>query len=262
MPQIQELMGAPSFGGELGKALGGGVGQGISQGLQQSLASFNQQKKSRSALEGLKPLFKQAGIELSPEDEEMFVNSGIDPQIAANLAGNIYKQKSAQQAEQQKLTREREETTKKETEEQRDWENTFQTLEDKLPYVGAPIGKAFLKNIPWSKAAEEREAYDVAAFQLERYARNAHTKGTLSKGVYESLLSKLPSSKLSQAQNRGRIKEWKKVLVKKGDLPKDFNLGEKESKSSESSQEKGPIAVNPQTGEKLILRGGQWQPLQ
>ena len=40
MPVIQELMGVPSFGGELGRSLGTGLGQGISTGLQNQLSQF------------------------------------------------------------------------------------------------------------------------------------------------------------------------------------------------------------------------------
>lgn len=48
MPTIQELMPAPSFGGELGKALGGGIGQGISAGLQKQLDQFEKNQKTKS----------------------------------------------------------------------------------------------------------------------------------------------------------------------------------------------------------------------
>lgn len=49
MPQIQELMGVPSFGGQLGQALGGGLGQGISQGLSKQLESFHKAKAFEKA---------------------------------------------------------------------------------------------------------------------------------------------------------------------------------------------------------------------
>ena len=141
------------------------------------------------------------------------IGSGL--QFAQQMALTGQKQQHRLEAQAQKQQSKLEAEMEKKLQEREDWENTFDTLEKNLDYTGAATpGKAFFKHFPASKAAQKNEEFDVAAFQLERYARAEHTKGTLSKAVYESLLSKLPDSKLSNSRNRGRINEWKKVILK------------------------------------------------
>lgn len=77
MPQLQALAGVPSFGSQLGQGLGQNIGAGISGYLGQML----QNKQNKSALSGLQPFLKQAGFE--PKEIDQFINSGIDPKIAA-----------------------------------------------------------------------------------------------------------------------------------------------------------------------------------
>lgn len=72
MPTIQELMPAPSFGGELGKVLGTGFGQGVSAGLQNQLAQFQAQKTNK--LQG-QALSEAIG---KPELAPLFANLGPD----------------------------------------------------------------------------------------------------------------------------------------------------------------------------------------
>lgn len=89
MPQIQVLPAAPGFGSQLGAALGGGLSQGISG----ALSSMLEGKKNRRALEGLSPLFKEAGIELTPEDKETFLSSGLKPETLVPFISQFAKQK-------------------------------------------------------------------------------------------------------------------------------------------------------------------------
>ena len=91
-----------------------------------------------------------------------------------------------------------------------EWENTLGQLKDLNSVTG------LIPAFPWSSKAQQREKYDVLAFQLERYARAAHTKGALSARVYNSLLSKLPSSSATPEQNAGRIEAWEDALLRKG----------------------------------------------
>lgn len=74
MPQIQELMGVSSFGGQLGQALGGSFGQGISQGLSKQLENFHKAKA-----------FEKAGIPRAYAD--------LDPAITAQLLKQDQKNK-------------------------------------------------------------------------------------------------------------------------------------------------------------------------
>lgn len=99
-----------------------------------------------------------------------------------------------------------------------EWENTFSQLRDLIPSTGK------FPAFPWSDKAANREKFDVLAFQLERYARAAHTKGALSTKIYQSLLSKLPNANATEEQNRGRIEAWEDALLRKG-APEEKSRG-------------------------------------
>ena len=201
---VHILESVPGFGSSLGKAIGGGFGQGMSKGMEyaQKLGLEKQKydletkKKLEAMLSENKALQEKYGIDLTGVTEPSTRKAIISSEM-----------KKSEESKEKKL---------KEGEEQEGWERVFSSLEENLPYTGAtlPFTKAFMGKIPWSEAAERRENFDVTAFQLERHARQAHTKGAMGEKVYKSLLSKLPDASLSEAQNRGRIKAWKDELLK------------------------------------------------
>lgn len=256
MPQIQVLPKVAGFGERLGQALGGGIGEGISQRLQQ----YHQQKQNKQTLQGLRPFLEQ--MEFTPEQISQFEESGLPAQVAAPLIGQIGKQFATQRMALQKQQQETSEKLATEQEQQEEWQDLFKSLREKIPYVGAPVGKAFLAHIPTSEAAKQREKYDVLAFQLERYARAQHTKGALSTKVYQSLLSKLPDSKLSEKQNLGRIEAWEESLLKnKGKVTesKEFKIGQTFESLPPASQV--PNGIVSKGNKRYLSDGKTWKEI-
>ena len=202
----------PSFSQMIAKGLGGSIGSALQGGLEGHIEKREKEKQNALRSESNQQILKNYGIDLSgitdPKERQTFISESLKGERKRSELQS--KENKDQQAKQ------------KESEE---FKELFSQIEDLIPYAGAPIGKALWSKFPWSKAAEKREEMDVLSFQLERYARAAHTKGALSTRVYESLLSKLPDSKLSEAKNRGRLKAWKSSL-----------LGNEEGSSSKSSR--------------------------
>lgn len=238
MPQIQVLPAVPTFGSKLAQVLGA-AGANIGQGY----AQRKQRRADESVLEGIMKnpnaspmdmigaygkLSPEARKDLQPLFNTILGNQGkldvqkLNLETKKELQQN--KAATAVQIQQDIQKLKDQEAAKKNAEDQQGWERIFKDLEARLPYVGQsfPFTKTMFSKFPWSKASQEREFFDVTAFQLERYARAAHTKGAMSTKVYESLLSKLPDSKLSEAKNIGRIKAWQAELIKNKNIPENL----------------------------------------
>lgn len=78
----------------------------------------------------------------------------------------------------------------------------------------------------------------------------------------------------AQGQHEKRVDQYRSLAGRVGANPEDVVLdltlasrqaneqvAEQQSPGAQPQQGEGTIATNPSTGEKLILRGGQWQPL-
>jgi len=239
---FQILEEQPTFAQKLTK----GLPEAAAYGAQAIPQLMQQQKQAQSRNKFYQDLTGYDISGLSAEDQSKFAQQFMKNQ--ESFAKRMQRSQETKEQEERLLK----EQKVKEEQERAEWQGVFKDLREGLPYVGMPIGKAFAKNIPFSKAAKEREKFDVTAFQLERFARAAHTKGALSTKVYQSLLSKLPDSKLSEAKNLGRIEAWEKALIKAGLDPKEA-----------LQEEAQPIyARNRQTGERIVYQGGQWRPVQ
>lgn len=261
------------------------LGEGVSEGLQKSLANYQQQKKSRAALSGLKPLFKQAGLDFSPEEEEQFISSGIDPNIAASFAANIYKQKEASKASNQAAQAKTQEALMKqqaaEQEKEQEYEgfqNAFDSLDDLLPYAGQLWGKSLGAGDSFPinrKAIEKREQFDKLGIWLTDKVYTHFNKGTMSDAKLELIKEEMaPRVKLSERANRGRINALKTIAnlpsdISKSELNKVINDQLKEvrkipegvpSKEAKEKYPEGTIIEND-AGEELIRKGGKWQPV-
>lgn len=232
------------------------LGQGAAKGLQDSLAEFQQQKKSRTALAGLKPLFNQAGVQFSPEEEEAFISSGLDPSIAAAVAANIYKQKHAQ-AQQEKLEVEK-------SKKQEGLQNTFNEIGDmvanNLPGIGISPGTALGIN---RQGVQNRNKFNSMRVRIEGALLPLVNKGALSKERFKFMLDNIPKASDSQRAIVGKLQGLATALSEEG-VPIDTSVLEKiafneEEKVEEKLEEK--IAINPKTGKKLILKDGKWQSL-
>lgn len=110
------------------------------------------------------------------------------------------------------------------------YEKTLKELEDMLPYTGAtfiPGTKSFAGKRANRGAVQKRSEFDVLAFSLEGFLREMATKGTLPQGTFQTLLSKLPSSTLSERENKGRISAIRKIVNRF--LPSEEGIIEEES---------------------------------
>lgn len=253
---VQTIERAPSFGTQLAQTLGqaaGNIGQGFIQ-------RRNNQADDRILSEfgnnpNLTPLQQiQSFAKLSKDKQQ-----SLSP-----LLGQYIKTQGQQQVEGSKQQLKQQEEASKSSEEQKEWGQVFNTLDEGLPYVGSaiPFTKSMLAHFPWSKAAEQRELYDVTAFQLERYARGAHTKGTMSTQIYNSLLSKLPDSKLSEAANRGRIKGWKNALLDNSKTPEILDSNTPDQQKSEPNtplkgREGFSFIIDPSDGQPVEIPNDQ-----
>lgn len=229
MPIIQELLGAPSTGGLIGKALGEGIGGGFSAGLQQSISEFNAKKQNRNALAGLQPLLKQVGIEFSPEEQERLLNSGLNPELVAKSAIDIFKQKEASAAQTEKAMAERQKQMMEFQEKQQEiqgFQNAFETLEDMIPYTGVttiPGFKSFTFGGLNREAVEKRENFDKLGFWITDKVFTHFNKGTVSVPKFEEIKENLaPRADLSERKNRARINSLRTI----SNLPS--NISQKE----------------------------------
>jgi hypothetical protein len=112
---------------------------------------------------------------------------------------------------------------------------TIDDLEKMIKYTGStqiPFTKSYLGHSLNRQAVQKREEFDVLAFSLEGFLREMNTKGVLPQKVFNVLLTKLPSSKLSERANRGRLDAIKKQVSRY--LPGD----------AEESNESGSQRVN------------------
>lgn len=258
MPQIQELMGNPSFGSQIGRALGSGLGAGIGQGISQSIEGFQRQKQGRAALEGIKPLLKQAEFDISPEDEEAFVKSGLDPSILTNFATNLYSQKQKKKKEEQDQA----EQAKKQEGLQTTFNELSQMVKENAPGIGISPGTKLGIN---RQGVQNRNRFNTLRTRIEGALIPLVNKGSLSKERFKFILDNIPKASDSQRSIVGKLQGLATALSEDG-VPIDTSiLGEIDFNKDEPSQvaEKSefPIAINPKTGQKLILKDGKWQNL-
>lgn len=235
MPQFQVLDAAPNFGSQLGQQLG----SGISQGIGQSLGEYFKQKQNMRALEGLKPLYTQAGL---PEDQfDSFVRSGMDQKNAlAALELGIKAQVDKQKFLQEQMEKQQELQGLK---------DTLNQLEEDIPYTGTAIfgKKSFFGNIPGTEAYQKREEFDSSGFLAADKVFTHFNKGTISKEKLKKISEDLaPRSDLSEKKNIARIASLRRIMG----LPKDisekkldqFIAHEKKRMGIESpSQERPPL---------------------
>jgi len=191
MVQVIEQEG---LGDILGRSIGGGFGSAFSSGLEMLAKDRLEQMKQKrllDVLEGFKQKRTQLqGSELSPE--ELVTMEKIAPGSA-----KIYQE--AQKREQSK---------KSEAQDKERVQSAVNEMMQTLEYTGP------LKLLEYGKeeVREQRQYFDSLAMNLEEIAATMVGKGVLSKPRFEFLLKNLPSSRKSQAQNKGALKAWSKTL--------------------------------------------------
>ncbi len=245
---VQIIDRSPSFGSQLAQVLGQ-AGVNVAEGFAQRRSN---QADERILQEfgnnpNLTPLQQiQAFAKLSPNKQ----------QALSPLFGQYMKTQGVQQVANQKAQQEQSEKLKQQEQEQAEWKAVFDRLDKNLEYTGL---KAFTPaaSLPFTKTAQHREEFDVDAFQLERFARIAHTKGAMSTKIYESLLNKIPQAGLTKAQNRGRIKAWKDNILKNPELAKIYNetIDEARNTPNQSNQAKPGFTfiIDPSDGELVEI---------
>jgi hypothetical protein len=216
---VQVIKSNPSFGTLLAQHLGqagADLGQGYLQG---------QQNKKRQS--GVSTLLQQFGI--TPEQAQQIAMTGIEAKDVLAHGQNL--NKSGQ------LSKESQE--KKETAE--NLLGTIGEMESLLPYVGStsvPFTKSF-NAVPAGlnrEGLERRSEFDTLAAQIAGFFRDLETKGQLPQGLYEKVIEpRLPSSKLSERENIGRLKAVKSLAERHG------RIKAPESKKDNTQKERPPL---------------------
>lgn len=197
MPQIQMLEpGRPGIGSSVGQALGGGLSQGLSAGLNQML----EQKRNRSQLEGLAPIFQQFG--LTPEQITQIVGSGLPAQHAVQVAGLLKPQKISDK--QIAASEDKEAAT-----------NAAKRLHELLPQAGYTKSHMtyYAGGALNRQQAQDREEFDKQGFLLADKAFTKFNKGTITKEKLQYIKDEMaPNSKYTDRTNLGRMKALETVL--------------------------------------------------
>lgn len=124
---------------------------------------------------------------------------------------------------------------------------TADEMEDLLPYTGAvqiPFTKSFFgQEGGWNREAVEKRAYfDTLAADAAGFFRDLDTRGQLPQGLYEKVIEpRLPNSKLSERENKGRIKALRSLAKRYG------GIGQIPDSLSQSSNNK-PIVMRDAEG--------------
>lgn len=214
---VQVLPAVPTFGSKLADVLtkaGGDVSRGYIQRNQNRsdekiLQEFN--PDNQSPLETLKMFTR-----LSPNTQSRL--TPLVTQYVKSQGQNQMFQQKQQEAQQQQ-----QEVQTQELQEELEAEDLFKRLEEHIPYTGStkiPFTKSFEADSPNmaalfgnSKGVQGREYFNTTALELEKYARQQYTKGTLSAQVFNRLMESLPNAELSETQNKGRLKAFKDIII-------------------------------------------------
>lgn len=189
-------MGIPIVNVQPRPSLGESFGQGISGGLAQLIGDYRQNKQTRQALQGLAPLFEQAG--LSPEQVTEVTKSGLDPKLATLALREVQKR--------QAKTQESEQT-------QRIGQESFNRMAELLKEGNLGLGSKAKSAVFGGKTAESVGEFESLSGALEAMLVDKVSRGTLSnarfKYITETLLPK-PTDR--EATIRGKLKALSREL--------------------------------------------------
>lgn len=208
---VQVLPSIPSFGTRLADVLtkaGGNIAQGYIQG--------QQRQKDQSIIQGFNP------DQQSPL-ESLKLFSSLSPDTQSRLAP-LMTQYIRSQGQTQGMQQKQQEAETAQLEKELEAEDLFKRLRENIKYTGStniPFTASFGADKPsaaWmrpggAKAVQQREYFNTTARELEKYAREEYTKGTLSAQVFERLMETIPNADLSENQNIGRIKAFEDIIL-------------------------------------------------
>lgn len=198
MPQIQLLPQNPSFGSQLGQ----NIGQGASHGISKALGEFQKNKESEKALSGLERLLKGTGVELSDQDKDVFIKSGLKPEVAAHLVGQFAKSRQQEQIAQQKQQSELMEKEKSQQQGQKIFDTAAKMLKQGVAGIGISPGTAIGVN---REGVQNRAVFDTLRSKFESQLLPLVNKGALAKQRFDYIMSLIPKSSESQRAIAGKL---------------------------------------------------------
>lgn len=223
MPQLQVLEGVPGFGERLGQALGGGIGEGISQRLQQ----YHQQKQNQTALQGLRPFLKEAGIE-SDQDFNQIIQSGLPAQMVANLALESAHRKRQEAFQREKLEQQykmhQEKLSSKQKNEGENIQGIFDTMSKMVASDVPGIGISPLTSIGASReGVQNRAMFKSMRSGIEAALVPRVNRGALARDRFQFILSLIPDPSESQRAIAGKLAGLSEALSEEG-IPLDTSV--------------------------------------
>lgn len=185
---------------DLTPSFGQNLGQQFSQGISSGLQLLAQDRINKMKHDRLKSLLGELGSSQPHEGEYSPQELVVMEQLIPGSA-KIFQ-------ESQKVQREERKAKEAETKSLEGLQSAVNDMTDLIKFTG-PIkyAKSFSPEV-----REKRQMFDSLAIALEKQAAGMVGKGTLSKPRFEFLMKTLPSSKKTQAANRGALKAWSQVL--------------------------------------------------
>lgn len=212
------------------------LGQVLGQLPGQVLQGYQQAGQAASQQQGLDALLRNYAPQLSEQDRSQIARSNFNPKDLISALQGL--QKSSELSEIDPAKRQRAETLL----------GTLEEMESLLPYTGStsiPFTSSF-NAIPEGlnrSGLEKRNTFDALAADIASFFRDLEAKGQLPQGLYEKLIEpRLPSSKLSERENLGRIKGARSLARRFGGLQSEESSLPRELKvQSESQKERPPL---------------------
>lgn len=184
-----------------GARLGGALGSGFSKGIESGLTLLAKDRLDQMKHNRLQSLLGDLGSRGQSEDGDYSTQQLIVlDQLAPGSAKLIQ--------ESQKVQREKRKAKAAEEKSLSGLQTAVNDMTSLIDFTGpVKYAKSFSPEV-----REKRQMFDSLAIALEKQAAGMVGKGTLSKPRFEFLMKTLPSSKKTQAANRGALKAWSQVL--------------------------------------------------
>jgi plasmid maintenance system antidote protein VapI len=230
MPQVQFLEEQPSPGSQIGQSFGSGLSQGLSSALSQHF----QQKQNKQQLSGLTPAFEKLGIPKEGINE--LINSGLSPELAANLAIQFGRQQQQAQAQQ---TKQQQDLQKLESEKQvklepfrsgLDYINRQRQLL-KTGHLGKKFGvggglseKPKVLSTMTKSGRKARAEYERLGKALISLSSNIPIR---NKQEFQTLAESLYDPNISEAEIEGNLDAMERII--RNNLGEDFSSKDSES---------------------------------
>ena len=277
---------------EVGAAIGGNVAGGIrgaqentalDQILQQAIQSNDpqvQQDVMRQILTRVSPEKQPAALQIlqnrsqqmqQQKQRQSMLQEGYNPDLPEYINKERARGQEAAIKEERGIQRKQIEKT----EETKGLSNTLDWLDENIKYTGStkiPFTASSTLGGARRGVVEKRAEFDASGFWAADNVFTHFNKGTVSSPKLELIRNELaPKSDLPERVNKARIASLRRMANLPANISKDkfdkildkeVENANKGYEAQDESETGAPTAINPATGERLILREGQWQPLQ